>query len=45
MADEERHFDRYDKQLDNIKRFGPTYLALQSFGTGGQGAPETTAGE
>jgi bacterioferritin len=37
-ADEERHFDQYDKQRDNIKRFGPSYLALQSFGTAG-GAP------
>ena len=27
-----RHFDDFDKQLDNIKRFGPSYLALQSFG-------------
>jgi bacterioferritin len=31
VADEERHFDQFDKQLDNIKRFGPNYLALQSF--------------
>ena len=31
VADEERHFDQYDKQLDNIKRFGLNYLALQSF--------------
>jgi bacterioferritin len=31
VADEERHFDQFDKQLDNIKRFGPSYLALQSF--------------
>jgi bacterioferritin len=31
VADEERHFDEFDKQLDNIKRFGPSYLALQSF--------------
>jgi len=31
VADEERHFDLFDKQLDNIKRFGPNYLALQSF--------------
>jgi len=37
VADEERHFDQYDKQLDNIKRFGGNYLALQSFG-GGEGA-------
>jgi bacterioferritin len=34
IADEERHFDQYDKQLDNIKRFGPSYLALQSFNAG-----------
>ena len=39
-ADEERHFDQYDKQLDNIKRFGPNYLALQSFNAGaGTAAP------
>jgi bacterioferritin len=31
VADEENHFDAFDKQLDNIKRFGPSYLALQSF--------------
>ncbi len=35
VADEEGHFDAFDKQLDNIKRFGPSYLALQSF----EGAP------
>lgn len=28
---EEGHFDAFDKQVDNIKRFGPSYLALQSF--------------
>jgi bacterioferritin len=39
VADEERHFDQYDKQLDNIKRFGGSYLALQSFGPGGGEAP------
>lgn len=32
VSDEERHFDEFDKQLENIKRFGPNYLALQSFG-------------
>ncbi|HOX02608.1 MAG TPA: bacterioferritin [Candidatus Paceibacterota bacterium] len=32
VNDEERHFDEFDKQLENIKRFGPSYLALQSFG-------------
>jgi len=31
VADEEKHFDQFDKQLDNIKRFGERYLALQSF--------------
>jgi bacterioferritin len=31
VADEESHFDAFDKQLKNIKRFGPNYLALQSF--------------
>lgn len=31
VIDEEAHFDEFDKQLDNIKRFGPNYLALQSF--------------
>jgi bacterioferritin len=43
VSDEERHFDHFDKQLDNIKRFGPSYLALQSF----EKAPENTgaAGE
>jgi bacterioferritin len=40
VKDEEGHFDEFDKQLDNIKRFGPSYLALQSFGAGGaEGAP------
>lgn len=33
VGDEERHFDIFDKQLENIKRFGPNYLALQSFET------------
>lgn len=40
VQDEERHFDEYDKQLDNIKRFGPSYLALQSFNR----APEASGG-
>lgn len=40
VADEESHFDVFDKQLDNIKRFGPSYLALQSFETGKSGAGE-----
>lgn len=39
VGDEEGHYDVFDKQLDNIKRFGPSYLALQSFNT----APESEA--
>ena len=34
VGDEERHFEQYDRQLDNVKRFGGSYLALQSFGPG-----------
>lgn len=30
VDDEERHFDQYDKELDNLARFGDNYLALQS---------------
>jgi bacterioferritin len=32
VHDEEGHFDQFEKQHDNIKRFGLSYLALQSFG-------------
>jgi len=32
VGDEEVHYDLFEKQRDNIKRFGPSYLALQSFG-------------
>jgi bacterioferritin len=39
VTDEERHYDQFDKQLDNIERFGVSYLALQSFGPGEEGAP------
>ncbi|MGA2715821.1 MAG: ferritin-like domain-containing protein [Bryobacteraceae bacterium] len=31
VGDEEGHFDQFEKQHDNIKRFGLSYLALQSF--------------
>ena len=34
VADEERHYEQYDRQVDNIARFGKSYLALQSFGPG-----------
>jgi len=30
VADEERHFDQYDTEIDNLKKFGENYLALQS---------------
>ena len=32
VQDEEGHFDQFEKQRDNIRTFGPSYLALQSFG-------------
>ncbi len=44
VNDEEAHFDEYDKQVDNINRFGPAYLALQSFDAGGAGAASGGAG-
>lgn len=31
VQDEEGHFDEFDKQVQNIRKFGPNYLALQSF--------------
>lgn len=34
VKDEEGHFNEFEKQRDNIKHFGPSYLALQSFGGG-----------
>lgn len=40
VKDEETHYDQFEKQLDNVKRFGPSYLALQSFGPGEQGTPQ-----
>lgn len=39
VSDEEGHYDQFDKQLENIKRFGPNYLALQSFGASAEGKP------
>ena len=30
VEDEERHFDQYDTEMDNIDKFGERYLALQS---------------
>lgn len=43
VRDEETHFDQFEKQRDNIKRFGPAYLALQSFGSGTQASAATAA--
>jgi bacterioferritin len=30
VSEEEVHFDQYDTELDNLKKFGDNYLALQS---------------
>ncbi len=30
VADEERHYDQFDQEIDNLDRFGDGYLALQS---------------
>ena len=30
VEDEERHFDQYDNEMENLKKFGNNYLALQS---------------
>lgn len=30
VADEERHFDQFDVELENLEKFGDNYLALQS---------------
>ena len=42
VADEERHFDQYDQEIDNLDKFGERYLALQSIerskALGAQGA-------
>jgi bacterioferritin len=43
VLDEERHFDQYDTELDNLARFGDQYLALQSIERSknrGAGKPE-----
>lgn len=33
VSDEERHFDQYDSELENLAKFGDNYLALQSIET------------
>ncbi len=30
VVDEERHFNQYDDEINNLKKFGDNYLALQS---------------
>ncbi len=30
VDDEERHFDQYDVEMENLEKFGDNYLALQS---------------
>jgi len=30
VVDEERHFDQYDTEMDNLEKFGDNYLVLQS---------------
>lgn len=30
VVDEERHFDQYDVEMENLEKFGLNYLALQS---------------
>ena len=34
VVDEERHYDQYDNEIDNLTRFGKEYLALQSIERG-----------
>jgi bacterioferritin len=43
VGEEEVHYDQFEKQHDNIKRFGPSYLALQSFGGGADAPPAAGA--
>ena len=40
VSDEERHYDLFEKEMEKIERFGPSYLALQSFQKGEGQAPE-----
>jgi bacterioferritin len=42
VGDEEEHFDAFDKQQEHLQKFGPAYLALQSFGAE---VPSAPAGE
>jgi bacterioferritin len=44
VEDEERHFEQYDNEMENLKKFGDNYLALQSIerskNISSQGRPE-----
>jgi bacterioferritin len=44
VEDEERHFDQFDKEMENLIKFGDNYLALQSMerskNFAGSGKPE-----
>lgn len=39
VGDEEGHQNEFERQLENIRRFGLSYLALQSFGAAGAAQP------
>ena len=39
VNDEESHFNAFDLEIEKIKRFGPSYLALQSFEKVEEGGP------
>ena len=39
VRDEEGHFNVFEQQRNNIERFGPSYLALQSFGQISEAGP------
>ena len=41
VTDEERHYDQYDNEVQNIEKYGERYLALQSI----EGSKSTVAGE
>ncbi|HEX6304477.1 MAG TPA: ferritin-like domain-containing protein [Anaerolineales bacterium] len=44
VADEERHYDQYDVEVENIEKFGDGYLALQSIERSRNLASGTAAG-
>jgi bacterioferritin len=40
VADEERHYEQYDDEVDKIEKFGQNYLALQALEGGTEGGAE-----